>query len=289
MPLPDFIIIGAPKCGTTSLFQYLGDHPLIHKCPQKEPHFYSYIAENRPHWGIGNVDDYAALFQGAEPDQLCVEASTWYLYSETAAEQISEYAPDTKCIALLRQPVERAYSNWSFRVQMGWETLGFEEAIAAEEKRIEEGAPWDVHYLRAGLYFEQVRRFYEELGRKQVRVFLFDDFKHDSDTIVRKAFSFLGVDPSDREVDTEKTHNATNFPRIPAVTRLKNTDLVRQGAKIILPEPVRSILRRKIREWNTRERPSLDPTLRKELTDRIWSDIERLERLIGADLSHWAA
>ena len=180
---PDFLIVGAQKCGTTSLFQYLDEHPQVYTSPEKEPHFYSYVGEKRPHWGMEEVDNYTSLFQEASPEQHCVEASTWYLYSTTAAEQIRQYAPDTKCIALLRQPVDRAYSSWSFRVQQGWETLSFEEAIAEEEKRIEQGKPWDVHYLHAGLYFEQVRRFYSQLGRDQVRIFLFEDFRNDPEEV----------------------------------------------------------------------------------------------------------
>jgi hypothetical protein len=105
---PDFLIVGAPKCGTTSSFHY--QHHKIYTCLEKEPHFY-YIGEERPHWGTGSVEEYTALFEEAGPEKLCVEASTWYLYSSTPAQQMRRHAPNTKCIAVLRQPVERAYSS----------------------------------------------------------------------------------------------------------------------------------------------------------------------------------
>lgn len=286
--LPDVLIIGAPKCGTTSLFQYLGDHPQIYASPEKEPHFYSYVDEERPHWGTGSLEDYTALFREAGSDQLCLEASTWYLYSRTAARKIRHYAPDTKCIALLRQPVDRAYSSWSFRVQQGWESLSFEEAIAAEQKRIREGALWDVHYLHAGHYYEQVRRFYEELGRDHVRVFFFDDFTDDSDAVVEETLSFLGLG-SARSVDTDTTHNPTRLPRSRIVDRLRETELLRRVARAALPESIRSVLRRRLQTWNEKPRPPLDPTVRNALTERVRPNIERLEDLLGVDLSRWVA
>ena len=280
---PDSLIIGAPKCGTTSLYHYLGGHPQIYASSQKEPHFYSYAGEERPHWGMKSVDSYIALFEGARSGQHRLEASTWYLYSDTAAEKIREYAPDTKCIALLRQPVDRAYSSWSFRVQQGWEAPSFEDAIAEEKSRIEKGDRWDVHYLNAGLYFEQVHRFYEQLGQDQVRIFLFDDFTEDAEAIVRDALSFLGLNPIPT-INADTVHNPTRFPRSQALNRLRTAGNLRQVAHLILPEFVRATFRR----WNQKQRPPIDPAFRKALTERVWPDVEKLERLLGIDLSRWA-
>jgi hypothetical protein len=105
---PDFLIVGAPKCATTSLAHYLGEDERIFIPTEGEPHFYTYVAEERPHWGIETIEEYGRLFEEADAELICGEKSTWYLYSSTAAEQIDKYAPDTKCIALLRQPVDRA-------------------------------------------------------------------------------------------------------------------------------------------------------------------------------------
>jgi hypothetical protein len=267
---------------------YLDEHPQVYTSPEKEPHFYSYVGEKRPHWGMEEVDNYTSLFQEASPEQHCVEASTWYLYSTTAAEQIRQYASDTKCIALLRQPVDRAYSSWSFRVQQGWETLSFEEAIAEEEKRIEQGKPWDVHYLHAGLYFEQVRRFYSQLGRDQVRIFLFEDFRNDPEEVVRKVLSFLNLRPVEMG-DTETVHNPTRLPRSQVINYLRGTNSLRRIARQIFPKSIRGILRRRIRRWNEKPRPPLDPALRESLTEQVWPNVEKLERLLGRDLSRWTA
>lgn len=286
--LPDFLIIGAPKCGTTSLFHYLDDHPQIYVPSEKEPHFYSYVGEERPHWGMENRAAYTSLFRGARADQVCGEASTWYLYSQTAAREIQKRAPDTRCIALLRQPVDRAYSSWSFRVQQGWEDLGFPDAIAREDERVDDGALWDVHYLRAGLYYEQIRRFHEHLGADQVKILWFDDFTSDANSVVEEALSFLGLGPVD-SMDTNTIHNPTTLPRSQTLNRLLNADQLRHLARRALPSSIRSFIRRSAQRVNRRERPSLDCDLRRNLTEQVWSDIERLENLLDVDLSRWAA
>jgi len=284
--LPDFLIIGAPKCGTASMMQYLADHSQIHFVVGEEPHFYTYVEEGRPHWGVGDIDDYIGLFEGASAEQLCGEKSSWYLYSETAAEQIKKYAPDTKCIALLRQPVDRAYSHWSFRVQQGWESLSFKDALDVEEERIASDAFWGTHYMNAGRYYEQLRRFHDQLGPDQVRVLWFEELAKDSDAVVRDALSFLGLEPEET-INTDTVHNKTRFPRSRLLNQLSHSGSVRRVARSFIPAFARSYIRDAYHWMNGGERPSLDPGHRAELTERIWPDIERLQDLLGVDLSRW--
>lgn len=236
--------------------------------------------------GCGDVDEYLKLFEEATREQLVGERSTWYLYSDTAAQQIQKYAPDTKCIALLRHPVDRAYSHWSFRTQNGWETLSFEDAIAEEEKRIANDAIWDVHYLRAGQYYEQLLRFHRQLGPDQVQVLWFDELMRDSDAVVQKALSFLGLD-LEVSIDTDTVHNETRLPRSSWVNWLVRSGFVRRGARSLIPTSVRSFLHDAHQRLNRKERPSLDPDYRGRLISRVRPDIERLQRLFGVDLSHW--
>ncbi|MCS3700191.1 hypothetical protein GGQ20_001500 [Salinibacter ruber] len=282
---PDFLIVGAPKCATTSLAHYLGEHEKIFIPTEGEPHFYTYVAEERPHWGVGSVEDYVRLFEDADSEQLYGEKSTWYLYSSTAAEQIQKYAPDTKCIALLRQPVDRAYSHWSFRIQNDWETLGFREAIAAEQERIENGAFWGTHYMHAGRYHEQLLRFYDRLGPEQVLVLWFEDLARDSAAVVREALSFLGLAPNDSS-GTDEAHNTTTLPRSQMLNRLRRSPLIRRVAHAF-PDTIRVLCRKVYQRLNMAERPSLDPNVRAELTARLAPDIKRLQRLLDEDLSHW--
>lgn len=282
---PDWLIIGAPKCGTTSLFRYLGQHPQIYLTPGKEPHFY--VGDERhPEWAVDDVDRYLARFEDAEADQLCGEASTWYLYSRTAAERIQKYAPNTKCIALLRHPVDRAYSAWSFRVQNGWESLDFLEAIEREETRISNGRWWGTHYLNTGRYCEQLRRFYRHLGSGRVHVLWFEKFKGNPEAVTRDVLSFLGVDPS-IELDTSSVHNSTSLPRSRIVNRLMKADGVREVARALFPTKLRTALGDVLRDFNEKERSALDPNDRTLLTERVRPSIEQLEDLLEVDLSRW--
>ncbi|MDY7020400.1 MAG: sulfotransferase, partial [Cyanobacteriota bacterium] len=88
MRMPNFLMLGTPKAGTTAIYNYLKQHPQIYMPPFKEPHFFSFEGEQKPHWGIQTLEDYQALFQEATSEQIIGEASTWYLYSQTAAERI---------------------------------------------------------------------------------------------------------------------------------------------------------------------------------------------------------
>lgn len=144
-----------------------------------------------------------------------------------------------------------------------------------------------VHYLHPELYFEQVRRFYDQLGRDQVRVFFFEDIKDDSDAVVEEALSFLGLDPVEK-VDTSTVHNPTQLPRSQLINHLREAEPLRWVARRLLPESARSALRRRIQRWNEKPRPLLDPSFRRTLTERMWPDVERLETLLDADLSRWA-
>jgi hypothetical protein len=195
MPLPNFLIIGAPKAGTTALYEYLQQHPAVFMSHPKEPHFFTYQPDHWPAWAIRHRADYEHLFASAGDAQAIGEASTWYLYSRHAAQAIRQAIPQVKLIALLRQPVDRAYASYGFRQQCGWEDLAtFEQAIQHEPQRIAQGMPWDYHYLQAGFYSQQLQRYFDHFDRGQIRVVLQEDLKTDASGVVRSLFRFLEID-----------------------------------------------------------------------------------------------
>ena len=283
MAFPNFFIVGAPKAGTTTLYHHLRAHPDVFMSEAKEPHYFSYAGEGQPRWGVQTLDAYRTLFDGVQNETAVGEASTWYLYSETAAEQIQRAVPDAGIIALLRDPVSRAYSSWSYRVQMGWESEPFERAIVLEEQRRAAGEPWDVHYLNAGWYADQVDRYLRAFGPDQVRVFLFEDLTSDPAAVVSEALRFVGVDPNATTVQANRVHNATVMPRWTALTRFLKRGDVRSLARRV-PAPLRRVLADSLRSVNRRNRPRLDPGLRQSLQDRFRPDVRRLEILLGKDL-----
>ena len=286
MRLPTFFIVGAPKAGTTSLARYLGQHPDVFMSPHKEPHFFTYQGDGWPTWATKTLEEYGALFAGAGSAKEVGEASTWYLYSPTAAERIQSLLPEARILILLRSPADRAYSSWSFNVQNSWEPiLDFEEALEAEEKRRAEPGFWDRHYFHAGLYAEQVKRYLERFGRDRVLVHLFEDLRTAPDRVMRSSFEFLQVDPSfDPALGVQ--HNQTEFPRFKELNRfLRKSKHVRQVVRMLLPETIRRPLRQGLQRANRGKRPPLSETARTRLNAAYREDVERLSALLERDVT----
>lgn len=288
--LPNFFLAGAPKCGTSSMARWLGEHPQVYFCPGKEPHYFTYEGEKRPHWAVKTLDEYEALFAGAGPQHLAVgEGSTWYLHSATAPQRIAERVPHARIIVSLRNPADRAYSSWLFRVQSGWESIAsFEEALDAEERRAAEGAEWDFLYAGAGFYAAQLRRWLRFFPRERIFVGIFDDMVADPRAYMRAIHEFLGVDPSFVPA-VEERHNVTRAPGNAALHRmLVRPSRAKEALKAVLPEGVRSRLA-SIREWNMRSPPPMKPDTRARLVERFRDDIRDLESIAQRDLSAWLA
>src|SRR5688572_7236816 len=191
MGLPEFIIIGAAKCGTTSLAQYLTQHPQIYFCPEKEPNYFAFAGERLPEPGpasskilqqllyaysVTDYDRYLSLFRDAPAGKVVGEASVRYIYHAQTAYRLKEKIPQARLVAVLRDPVSRLYSHYCMNVQYQLEPLGLEEALEAEAARCEAKWGYDWHYVGVGRYAEQLKRYYEVFDRSQIRVFLYDDF-----------------------------------------------------------------------------------------------------------------
>ena len=180
MPLPDFLIIGAPKAGTTALHAALATHPALYMSPVKEPKFF--LTDGRPPpargGGPGDVqtwrehvwrqEDYEALFAAAPAGQLRAESTPFYLYDAAAQGRIRELIPDTKLIAMLRDPVERAHSNWTHLWSAGLDPVGdFVRACADEDRRVAAGWAHFWHYTRLGRYGQQLEHLYQVFPRSR--------------------------------------------------------------------------------------------------------------------------
>jgi hypothetical protein len=173
MPLPDFLIIGAPKAGTTALHAALATHPVLYMSPVKEPKFF--LTEGPPPargGGPGDIptwrehvwrrEDYEALFAAAPAGRLRAESTPFYLYDPAAQRRIRNLIPDVKMIAMLRDPVERAHSNWTHLWSAGLDPIGdFVKAFADEDRRVAAGWAHFWHYTRLGRYGEQLEHLYQ--------------------------------------------------------------------------------------------------------------------------------
>ncbi len=299
MTLPNFLIIGAAKSGTSALYRYLRQHPQIYMSPVKEPHFFGY--ENAPpntqgpddfvNTAITNISDYTALFDGVTTEKAIGEASPTYIHLPRAVERIHHYIPNAKLIAILRHPADRAFSAYMHVVRDQRETaVDFAQALQLEEKRISRnwGPIW--HYKQVGHYYKHLKRYYEQFNTHQIRVYLYDDFSADPIRVLQDIFRFLGVDktfiPDMRHKANVSGVQKNKFTAILINTFFNRPNPVRFMARHLLPEELRWQFTTNIRNRNLR-RQTIPPEIRRELTTYFRDDILQLQELIGRDLSSW--
>lgn len=293
--LPNFVIIGAAKAGTTSLYYYLKQHPEVYVSSVKEPRFFALENETlnfqNPDQGINetsvtSLETYKQLFDGVTQEAAIGEASPLYLYSPKAVERIKHYIPNAKLIVILRNPVERAYSCYTHLIREGFETLSFREALEEEKKRIQKNWAHLWHYQTAGYYHEQLKRYFDTFDRNQIKVYLYEDFNTDSIAIVQDACRFLGVD--DTFVPELTRMNVSGVPKIRFLQTLLGTgNTLRKILKAILPKGFRKDVAQRLRKWNLEKRMQISEIDRAYLINEFREDILKLQNLIDRDLSAW--
>ncbi len=299
MTMPNFLIIGAQKSGTSSLYRYLKNHPQIFMPKVKEPKFFALESEdfgfNAPYTlpaevaRIADIDVYQALFQPADRETALGEASTWYLPTPGTAARIRHYVPDMKLIAILRQPVERAYSNFLHaRNYLKIEPYDdFAQAIHAEESRKEQawGHPW--YYKHKGFYTLHLKPYFDTFDRRQIRVYLMDDLKSDPTGLLKDIYQFLNVDDSFLPDFAQRYNVSADSARSATLHNLLNKpSSVKSAIRWLIPPGMRRQMKLKLQKRN-RAKQDISPEIRQELMRDYREDILKLQDLIGRDLSSW--
>lgn len=297
MKIPHFLVVGAARAGTTSLQQYLRQHPGLFLPKLKEPCFFTFADDRKSYkqgkfaFVVRDWDKYMELFEEAAPQQVRGEISTpyLYLYNQTIAN-IRKFHPvpgSLKILILLRDPAERAFSQYMWRVRDGRESLSFEEAIEKEESRREEGFSFDYFYVDRGLYSRQVEAYMEAFTF--VKVMLLEDLKEKPEESLAQICNFLGVDEH-FVFSKEEELNASYEPRWKALSRLITMES-KTKFRILnqLPESWRHSIRQQFQDWNSKRTASmkLNPATRKRLVDFYTPDILKLQGLIHRDLAAW--
>jgi hypothetical protein len=296
--MPNFLVIGAGKSGTTSLYHYLSQHPEVYMSPMKEPKFFCFEGEKPTFQGPGDdeeinrkcvttIDAYKALFEGVADEKAVGEASSMYLYYPRTPERIRRHVPDARLIAVLRNPVERAYSSYLHCVRDRGEPLGdFAEALCEEEERIDEGWGPLWHYKTVGFYFDQLRRYFDTFDRCQIRIYLYEDLNTDAGGVLRDIFDFLDVDDS-YAPDISLKHNVSGVPRSRVLHALLNKpNPIKTVLKPLVPVGPRRALNHRITGRNLL-RPRLAPEVRRRLVEAYSEDVTKVQDLIQRDLSKW--
>lgn len=301
MALPNFFVLGAPKAGTTALYDGLRQHPSVAVSEPKEPHFFDVNYARGLEW---YEDRYLP-----EGGALIGEATPHYLFCPYVPERIESHVPDARLIAILRDPVERAYSDWWMYWSRATEPLAFGEAIASNLARLEEGpsflgaqaeamwtryyrqtasgAPGEIEhrpYVEMGHYAEQIRRYREVFGPDRFLVLFFDDFVSDSEDVVRRAWRFLGLD-DDVPLEERETRENAAMGGVARHVYAAARSLGVERALHVLPRPVREGV--KSLTAGLTPRPSLPTETERRLREHYAPRITELEALLGRDLSAW--
>ena len=289
--LPNFLIVGAMKAGTSSIYNYLRQHPSIYMSPIKEPHYFSYDGIKVSRRQITTLVDYCALFRRAASDHAVGEASTTYLSSTVAAERIARYMPNVKLISILRDPVERAYSHYLMNVREGLEPSGgFYQAICDEEMgkvknfRFRPAA----NYLGNGFYYRHLLRYLKLFDRSQIAIYLFEDFANDASSVLRDMFRFLGVDKA-FVPDVSIKYNMSGIPKSRRFHSLLVPSPLKDAVKCVLPGVLQLQIARfliNVRNQNL-VKQKLPEDVRRKVISLYQDDILNLQTIIGRDLSHW--
>jgi Sulfotransferase domain len=296
-PKLDFVVVGAPKCGTTAIYAYLRQHPDVFMPHQKEPHFFGsdliFVDQHRP-----SPHQYARLFAQATPGQRIGEASVFYLFSRHAPLEIHRHSENARIIVSLRNPIDAMHSFFRQRLFNGTEeTEDFQQALDLErERKAGRCLPRNVGFLQ-GLYYRelvdfpaQLRRYFDVFGRKSVHVLLHDDLLREPLATFRGICEFIRVDPSfEPEIAVV---NPSKRPRSGWFRDQiwKPSPWLRQIGRALAPSSrMRQRIGLRLRSWNTviQHRPPIDPDLRRQLVAEFTPAIRQLEDLLGRDLAAW--
>jgi hypothetical protein len=321
MLLPNFFVIGAPRSGTTSLYEYLSAHPDIYMSAVKEPDFFARPSLDGVHplgqngtcsledaakldRGVeADLSEYTALFSEAELQTRRGEASAVYLGHPTAAWHLRAYASDAPMIAILRDPAERAFSHY-IHARRIYAEHGRTSAVGAEGRSIDEEFSGAVEaayedgpppvatsdpevWIRSGLYFDHLTRWYSLFPKDQMLLFLFEDLVRDPNEVMRRIYGFLGVDES-FALPTTEAFNASIVPRSNRVFGLFTTrNRLMRSARSIAPARARAFAMRTRNRLLGREKPPIDAELHHKLRVIYRNDTRALQELIERDLSTW--
>lgn len=302
--MPDFLIIGAGKSGTTSVDKYLAQHPQIFIPMAKEPNFFGYefvkesdfngnqeeIAHFRK--AVTTLEKYLKLFSEAKPGQLRGETSNTYMYHPQAPERIKYYNPDVKLIAVLRQPAGRLYSRFMHLARENrTPTKLFSDCMDRNSiwwKRND--------LIQEGFYFKNLTPYYNLFPAENIRVYLFEDLQEKPFEVMAELYSFLGVDSTFRP-DVTVRYNESGIVKNPLMNKIYGQGgLISRSLRAVFPETVVEKLRGNLTlkkkvfalRGKNLHKPSMDPEVRKFLTHEVYAaDIRQLEKLINRDLSRW--
>jgi hypothetical protein len=277
--LPDFIIVGAPKAGTTSLFHYIKEHAVNYFSGEeisRQKLFYN-------DYKINKLVDYKKLFSSARYDQVKGEASVSYLFYPNVAQRIFEAIPSCKIIAVLRNPIDRGYSHYLMDYKLGLVDMPYEDIVFKRGNHKNQELYYQ-QYVELGLYAHQLNRYFAIFPKEQIKIYTQDELKIDTPAVVKNLFEFLNVN-STNIVISKTQHNQFSLPKNKLIHELYSSVWLRKSLSSILPygfrEKVKSALFKK------GKKPELTQKTINKLLEIYNPDILKLNEMIEQDVLRW--
>ena len=283
--LPNFLIVGAPKAGTTSLCHYLSKHPSVFISSPKEINYFSrdeIIAQNLYYKDFKaiNLNQYKKLFKKAK-DRIAVgEGSVSYLFYPETPQKIKKIIPNVKIIILLRDPINRGFSHFLMDLRLGLVNNTFEEII----KNNNNTDLYYQQYIELGLYYQQVKRYIDNFGKDRVKIYLQDDMRDNMKDVLKDLFTFLEIDNS-MIPKINKKYNIFSISKYNFINKIYVFHRTRKYLSKILPNNNKEYLKKIL--FQNYDKPKLNDDIKTYLLSVYLDDINNLEQLINRDLSNW--
>ena len=282
MSWPNFFIVGAPRAGTTSLYQYLKEVPGIFMSSIKEPNYFSVktIPDKKPYRPVRNTKSYLELFTCSKDEKIIGEASTNYLYDEEAVKLIHEKNPNSRILISLRDPIERAWSHYMLLKHSGWKHYAFSEQI---KKELTEEIDFEKPHIRlkAGLYSKDVEKYFELFGRKQVKVIIFEEWIKNVKNTIEDILQFLNIHETINDIKY-KIYDPDHIPRGKLAEILIHNSTVNKISNKITNDSFKSFSKKLLSKNQTKQKMSQED--KTKLKKYYIKDVEKLQTLLERDL-----
>ena len=280
---PNFFIVGAPKAGTTSLYEYLKGIPGIYMSPVKEPRYFSATTLPKKHdlRPIRDKKKYLNLFKKAKDEKIIGEASPTYLADPAAPKLIHDMAPDARIVITLRDPVERLFSSYFHLLRYGARKMSFSDALKVELARRTDGTKVHIK-LEDGLYSKNLRTYMDIFGQDQVKVLIFEEWVKNAKVAVEEILRFLGLNYSLDDFESE-AYNAFLAVRGQIAQSVLTNRAIALIAKSIVPRSTRIFLKETFL-FKREPKPTMDHESREILVQFYKDDVQKLETMLGRKL-----
>lgn len=292
MALPSFIVIGAAKAGTTAMHGYLAEHPEVFMSEVKETNHFAYELDAAGNLVYGvpelhrfpvrSLTAYENLFANIGAAKAAGETSPIYLECPHTAERIRNTIPDVRIICGLRNPVDRAYSDYLMYLRGTGRQFDASRDLSVAAEWVQP----DSHWMRVSCYHDLLKRYYDTFPRERIHIFLTGELKRDPVRVVQDVYRFIGVDPGFTP-DFDTPYNVGGLPASPLLERAFTAGAaIRHAVEPWVPRRTLKWMRR-VRASNMQQAPALPPELRAQLMEYFRDDIERTAELIGTSLDQW--